>query len=79
MCLPAALSAHPLVGFLARQLLTDLIAAAGSRELATQQLAVLHQLLGATAAAAAVPGAGWEASLATEAVADCLAAVLQVR
>lgn len=74
----AALSAHPLVSFLARQLLADVIAAVGSRDLAAQELSVLHKLLGAAAAAAAVPGAGWETQVQAEAVQDCLVSVLQV-
>ena len=74
----AALSMHPLVSFLARQLLADLVAAAGSRDVAALQLSVLHKLLGASAAAAAVPGAGWEVQHSAEAVSDLLATVLQV-
>lgn len=70
----AALSAHPLVSFLAGQLLADLVAAAGSSELASQQLALLHKLMGASAAAAALPGASWDACP----VVDTLTAVLQV-
>lgn len=77
---PAALSSHPLVAFLARQLLSDCVAAAGSSELATQQLGLLHKLLGASAAVAAVPGASWSADSrqSAEAIVDALAAVLQV-
>jgi hypothetical protein len=77
---PAALSSHPLVAFLARQLLSDCVAAAGSSELVTQQLGLLHRLFGASAAVAAVPGASWSADSrqSAEAVVDLLAAVLQV-
>jgi hypothetical protein len=65
--------------FLGRQLLADLIAAAGSSVLAEQQLGLLHTLLGASAAAAAMPGAGWEATFGADAVVDTIAMVLQVR
>jgi hypothetical protein len=82
MCLfpPAALSSHPLVAFMARQLLSDCVAAAGSSELATQQLSLLHKLLGASAAVAAVPGASCsgDSRQSAEAVVDTMAAVLQV-
>lgn len=76
--LDAALSAHPLVSFLGRQLLADLVAAAGSGDLALEELGMLRQLLGASAAAAAVPGAPWGAGSGAEAVVDALAVILQV-
>jgi hypothetical protein len=68
-----------LVGFLARELLCDLITATSSKELADQQLALLVKLLGAAAAAVAVPGAGWEASAFAGTVTEALAMTLQVR
>jgi len=75
----AALSTHPLVSFLARQLVADMVAVMGASDFTAQQLSLLHKLLGLSTAAAAVPGASWETKHGVEGALDLLAAVLQVK
>lgn len=74
----AALSTHPLVSFLARQLVADMVGVMGASDFTAQQLSLLHKLLSLSTAAAAVPGASWETRQGVESVLDLLAAVLQV-
>lgn len=66
------------MAFLAQQLLAETLAC-GSEELLLLQLSGLLQLLQATAACAALPGADSAFSHGTEALVDTMSAVLQVR
>ncbi|KAF6254740.1 hypothetical protein COO60DRAFT_1642100 [Scenedesmus sp. NREL 46B-D3] len=69
-------SEHPVVAFLTQQLLAETLAC-GSEDLLLLQLSGLLQLLQATAACAALPGADSAFSRGTEALVDTMSAVLQ--
>jgi hypothetical protein len=79
-----ALCAHPITALLARQLLVDLVSLhAGCAELAVQEMTLMHGVLAAAAALAAVPGSdssagcGQQQRGVLQAAADTLAALLQ--
>lgn len=78
----AALDGHPLVSFIAQQLLAEVLAC-GSSEAAQQQLAGLLELLASAAACCAVPrfeATGPPAAAAVaESIVSTLVVVLQVR
>jgi hypothetical protein len=74
----AGLSEHPVLAFLAQQLLAEALAC-GDEQLLLPQLSGLLQLLQAAAACAAVPGADSGINSGTQALLNTMSAVLQVR
>lgn len=76
----AALDTHPLVSFIAQQLLAEVLSCSSS-EAVQQQLVGLFELLESAAACCAVPGCGEAAATAATAadrVIGTIAAILQV-